>query len=372
MFLRHENSACRSLTVVGLESSCDDTAAAIVSHEPGAPPNIRSSVVLGQGSLHSRFGGIVPEIAARAHAVKLDVAAEEAMAEAGLTFPDIDAVAVTAGPGLLGGLMTGIAFAQGFAASLGKPLIGINHLAGHALTVRLFEQIEFPYLALLASGGHCQFLAVLSPDRYLRLGGTIDDAPGEAFDKSARLMGLEQPGGPAIEEAARGGDPKRFSFPRPLSGKQGCNLSFSGLKTSAGRICEGLRDGGELTTQAIADISAGFQEAVSDILAEKTGTALEEFKNRVGTVQTVAVCGGVAANRTICRALLAECERHAVRFIAPDPAYCTDNGAMIAWAGIERIRAEVRYDPDLQARPRWPLDAVSTPILGYGKKGPKS
>lgn len=372
MPLRPRNPMRRQLTVLGIESSCDDTAAAIVDHCPGEAAHIRSSVVLGQHSLHVAHGGVVPEIAARAHATRLDRATEEAMGKAGASLPEIDAIAVTAGPGLIGGLKAGIAFAQGVALGADKPLHGINHLAGHALTARLTHPIGFPYPVLIASGGHCQFLAVLGPDRFLRLGGTIDDAPGEAFDKSARLLGLGQPGGPAVEEAAKSGDPERFRLPRPLSGKQGCNLSFSGLKTSVGRTCEELRREGKLAAGDVADISAGFQRAVSDILAEKTGIALEMFTERFGGAREFAVCGGVAANSEIRSALNAVCSDRSVRFIAPDPALCTDNGAMIAWAGIELMRIGVEGNPNIRARPRWPLDDTSDPILGHGKRGPKS
>ena len=268
--------------------------------------------------------------------------------------------------------MAGIAFAQGVALGAGRPLHGINHLAGHALTARLTHPVKFPYPVLIASGGHCQFLAVLGPDRFMRLGGTIDDAPGEAFDKSARLLGLGQPGGPAIEEAAKSGDPVRIRLPRPLSGKQGCNLSFSGLKTSVSRACDGLRRNGELASGDVADISAGFQRAVSDILAEKTEVALGMFAERFGRALDFAVCGGVAANSEIRTALDAVCTDRSVRFTAPDPALCTDNGAMIAWAGIELMRTGVAGDLKVRARPRWPLDRVSEPILGHGKRGAKS
>ena len=363
---------CQPLTVLGLESSCDDTAAAVVEYIPGEIAQVRSSVVLGQQGLHVSHGGVVPEIAARAHAVRLDHATERALTEAGVSLQEIDAVAVTAGPGLIGGLLAGIAFAQGVSVGSGKPLLGINHLAGHALTARMTDLIEFPFPALLVSGGHCQFLAVLGPDRFLRLGGTIDDAPGEAFDKSARLMKLSFPGGPAVEEMAGMGDPDRFRFPRPLSGRQGCNLSFSGLKTAVGRSCENLRRDGALDPRSIADLCAGFQRAVSDILAEKTATALEEFSDRIGRARDFAICGGVAANREIRSSLKAVCSERSIRFIAPDPALCTDNGAMIAWAGIERIHVGAKGDSDVRARPRWPLDSVSAPILGHGKRGPKS
>ena len=360
------------LTMLGIESSCDDTAAAVVRCSEDGVATVLSSSVAGQDTLHSSHGGVVPEIAARAHAVRLDTVTEQALADADTTLEELDAIAVTAGPGLIGGLIAGIAFAQGVAIGSGKPLFGINHLAGHALTARMTHGLEFPYLALLASGGHCQFLAVQGPGSFIRLGGTIDDAPGEAFDKSARLLGLGQPGGPAIEAEARSGDPHRFAFPRPLSGRQGCNMSFSGLKTALGRASSELQSRGELLPRDSADLSAGFQRAISDILAEKSATALELFAERVGQPRHLAICGGVAANSEIRAAIQQVCDEHSVRFVAPAPAFCTDNGAMIAWAGIELMRLGATGDTEIPARPRWPLDATSKPILGSGKKGPKS
>ncbi|MFA5537915.1 MAG: tRNA (adenosine(37)-N6)-threonylcarbamoyltransferase complex transferase subunit TsaD, partial [Gemmobacter sp.] len=229
-----------TLTILGIESSCDDTAAAIVRHRPGAAGEVLSSVVAGQAALHAPFGGVVPEIAARAHAERLDHAVEQALAEAGVGLAQIDAVAVTAGPGLIGGVLSGVMCARGIAAGAGLPLIGINHLAGHALTPRLTGGLDFPYLILLVSGGHCQFLTVRGADSFARLGGTIDDAPGEAFDKVAKLLGLPQPGGPEVEAEAAEGDPARFAFPRPLLDRPGCDLSFSGLKTAVLRARDTL------------------------------------------------------------------------------------------------------------------------------------
>ena len=363
-----------TLTVLGLESSCDDTAAAVVRHEIGMPADVLSSVVHGQGGLHSEYGGVVPEIAARAHAERLDFCLEEALAEAGRTLDDADAIAVTAGPGLIGGLLAGISFAKGLCAGSGKPLLGINHLAGHALTARLTDGAEFPYLALLVSGGHCQFLAVLGAERFIRLGGTLDDAPGEAFDKSARTLGLPQPGGPSIEAAAASGNKDRFAFPRPLSGKHGCNMSFSGLKTSLVRACEGLhRHDGTLAENDIADLCASFQAAITDVIVEKSDTAFEAYFERTGLrADTFAVCGGVAANKAIRAGLNALCSEKDAMFIAPEPQYCTDNGAMIAWAGIERYRLGLFDDYSLPAHPRWPLDTESAPLVGFGKRGAKS
>ena len=264
-----------TLTILGLESSCDDTAAAVVRQAEGAQPEVLSSVVFGQTELHSAFGGVVPEIAARAHAEKLDICVRDALAEAGLSLKDMDAVAVTAGPGLIGGVMSGVMCAKGIAAATGLPLIGVNHLAGHALTPRLTDGIAYPYLMLLVSGGHCQYLLVRGTEDFTRLGGTIDDAPGEAFDKTARLLGLPQPGGPSVQAEAATGDPKRFRFPRPLLDRPDCNLSFSGLKTALMRMRDQIvAEKGGLTRQDRADLCAGFQAAVVDTLAEKTRRAI--------------------------------------------------------------------------------------------------
>ena len=260
----------QSLTLLGIESSCDDTAAAILHGR-----EILSSIVYGQNNLHAAFGGVVPEIAARAHAEKIDHCVEEALAKAGRTFADLDGIAVTAGPGLIGGVLSGVMCAKGLSAATCLPLIGVNHLAGHALTPRLTHAVAYPYLMLLVSGGHCQFLIVKDYDDYTRIGGTIDDAPGEAFDKSARILGLPQPGGPAIEAAAKSGDPKRFALPRPLLNQEGCDMSFSGLKTAIIRARDGvIADKGGLTPQDQSDLAAGFQTAVTDVLVEKTRRAL--------------------------------------------------------------------------------------------------
>ncbi|HRO16286.1 MAG TPA: tRNA (adenosine(37)-N6)-threonylcarbamoyltransferase complex transferase subunit TsaD, partial [Paracoccus sp. (in: a-proteobacteria)] len=260
-----------SLTFLGIESSCDDTAAAVVRDDR----TILSSVVAGQNALHAAFGGVVPEIAARAHAERLDLCVEEALSQADVTLRDLDGIAVTAGPGLIGGVMAGVMLAKGLAAGTGLPLVGVNHLAGHALTPRLTDGVAFPYLMLLVSGGHCQFLRVDGPEDFTRLGGTIDDAPGEAFDKVAKLLGLPQPGGPAVEAEAAAGDPMRIPLPRPLLDRPGCDLSFSGLKTAVllARDDAVTTDGG-LRVAVRADICAAFQRAVTDVLAEKTRRAL--------------------------------------------------------------------------------------------------
>ncbi|WP_085501193.1 tRNA (adenosine(37)-N6)-threonylcarbamoyltransferase complex transferase subunit TsaD [Paracoccus sp. J56] len=352
------------LTFLGIESSCDDTAAAVVREDR----TILASVVAGQTSLHADFGGVVPEIAARAHAEKLDICVEEALRKAGLRLSDLDGIAVTAGPGLIGGVLSGVMLAKGLAAGSGLPLIGVNHLAGHALTPRLTDGIGYPYLMLLVSGGHCQFLSVAGPEQFTRLGGTIDDAPGEAFDKVAKLLGLPQPGGPAVEAAARAGDPRRFALPRPLLDRPGCDLSFSGLKTAVLRQRDALAAAqGGLHEQDRADLCASFEAAVADVLAEKTRRALA-----LAPAPALAVAGGVAANQSLRTALQTVAAEAGATFLAPPLQLCTDNAAMIAWAGIESYLAGRRDGMDLAARPRWPLDQRAAPMLGAGKRGAKA
>jgi N6-L-threonylcarbamoyladenine synthase len=361
-----------SLTFLGIESSCDDSAAAVVRDGCGGP-RILASVVRGQAQLHEAFGGVVPEIAARAHAEVLDLCIEAALAEAGATLGELDGIAVTAGPGLIGGVLAGVMTARGLAAATGLPLWGVNHLAGHALTPRLTDGLAFPYLMLLVSGGHCQFLVAEGPDRFRRLGGTIDDAPGEAFDKVAKLLGLPQPGGPAIEREATSGDPDRIPLPRPLLDREGCDMSFSGLKTAALRARDRLVAAtGGLRESDRRDLCAAFQAAVADILAEKTRRALALYLAAGPAEPAFAVSGGVAANSAVRARLSGLCAAEGVRFVAPPLALCTDNAAMIAWAGVERARAGRLPDPGIVARPRWPLDERAAPLLGAGKKGAKA
>ncbi len=361
-----------TITILGLESSCDDTAAAIVrlSDDRG---EILASSVHGQTALHAEFGGVVPEIAARAHVEKIDLCVEEVLSATGLPLSAMDAVAVTAGPGLIGGVLAGVMCAKGIAAGAGLPLIGVNHLAGHALTPRLTDGLPFPYLMLLVSGGHCQFLIVDGPDDFTRLGGTIDDAPGEAFDKTARLLGLPQPGGPEVERAAKAGDPARFAFPRPLLDRPGCDLSFSGLKTALLRARDAVvAEKGGLTTGDRADLCAGFQAAIADVLTEKSRRAIAAYLGHGPSDPVFAVAGGVAANGAIRAGLETVCHESGLRFTAPPLALCTDNAAMIAWAGIERFRLGLFDGSDLVARPRWPLDRTAPALLGAGKKGAKA
>jgi N6-L-threonylcarbamoyladenine synthase len=358
----------KHLTLLGIESSCDDTAAAVVRGS-----TVMSSIVYGQTSLHAAFGGVVPEIAARAHAEKIDHCIEEAMAKAGLSFADLDGIAVTAGPGLIGGVLSGVMCAKGLSAATGLPLIGVNHLAGHALTPRLTDQVDYPYLMLLVSGGHCQFLIAHAQDEFRRIGGTIDDAPGEAFDKTARLLGLAQPGGPSVENAAKSGDPKRFRLPRPLLNQPGCDMSFSGLKTAILRARDDVvAPQGGLTTQDQANLSASFQAAVTDVLLEKTRRALVEYLALNPVTPTFAIAGGVAANTAIRDGLMELCAETGTAFVAPPLKLCTDNAAMIAYAGIEKMAAGDVDDLTLSARPRWPLDQQAAPMLGSGKKGAKA
>lgn len=354
---------------LGIESSCDDTAVALVRARPGQPVgDILASEVTGQDALHRIYGGVVPEIAARAHAERLDSVTVQALDSAGLTLAEVDAIAVTAGPGLIGGVLSGVMFAKGLAAARGLPLWGVNHLAGHALTPRLTDPVAFPYLLLLVSGGHCQFLAVEGPESFRRLGGTIDDAAGEAFDKVAKLLGLGQPGGPLVEAEAAVGDPSRFAFPRPLLDRDGCDLSFSGLKTAVRRARDRLIETqGGLSRADIRDICAGFQAAVAETLAEKSRRALAAFPSA-----TFAVAGGVAANRPIRTAIAAVADASGAAFLAPPLRLCTDNGAMIAWAAAERMASGSPDGFGLVARPRWPLDASAAPMLGAGRKGAKA
>lgn len=363
----------KTLTILGLESSCDDTAAAVVRLVPGEGAQILASVVEGQTDLHARFGGVVPEIAARAHAEKIDLCVERALDDAHLALRDVDAIAVTAGPGLIGGVVAGVMCAKGLAAGAGLPLIGVNHLAGHALTPRLTHGIGFPYLMLLVSGGHCQFLLVQGADHFTRLGGTIDDAPGEAFDKTAKILGLGQPGGPMVEREAQFGVARAYPLPRPLLDRPGVDMSFSGLKTALLRARDRVVAAhGGLPRQARRDLCAAFQTAVSDVLAEKSRRALALYLAQSPASPMFTVAGGVAANATIRAALETVAQAGGAGFIAPPLALCTDNAAMIAWAGLERFRAGQCDDLTLSARPRWPLDKTSPAMLGSGKKGAKA
>ena len=346
----------QDLTVLGIETSCDETAAAVVT---GAG-EIRANLVLSQLDEHRPYGGVVPEIAARSHMDHIDRLIEEAMAEAGLGFAELDGVAATAGPGLIGGVFVGVMTAKAIALAWDLPFLAVNHLEGHALTARLTDKLDFPYLLLLVSGGHCQLLAVEGVGRYRRLGGTIDDAVGEAFDKTAKLLGLGYPGGPAVEKTAAAGDPAAFKLPRPMLGRPGLDFSFSGLKTAVRQAADkaGLLEGGG-APQVRADLAAAFQAAVGDVLAERCAKALAVFAADYGARGPLVVAGGVAANRSL-RARLESVARDAgTRLVAPPIALCTDNAAMIAWAGVERLRLGLTDPLDFAARPRWPLESLS-------------
>ena len=349
------------MIVLGIETSCDETAAAVVDDER----RVRADVVLSQLDRHRPYGGVVPEIAARAHLQTLDGVIRRALDEAAIDFDGLDGVAATGGPGLIGGVIVGVMTAKGIAAARDLPFAAVNHLEGHALTARLTEAIEFPYLLLLASGGHCQLLAVLGVGRYRRLGTTVDDAVGEAFDKTARMLGLGYPGGPAVEEAASAGDAARFAFPRPLKGRPGCDFSFSGLKTAVRQTIEALPRGAPAEADA-ADVCASFQAAVSEVLADRCANAIRAFRRDFGAGSAFVIAGGVAANRSLRSPLRTLAAREGMRFVAPPQRLCTDNGAMIAWAGIERLQLGLADPFDFAPRPRWPLDPTVSPGAARG------
>lgn len=348
------------MLVLGLETSCDETAAAIV----GADRRILADCILSQTAEHRPYGGVVPEIAARAHLEHLDHLIRRALDEAGVTLADLDGIAATGGPGLIGGVIVGTMTGKALAAVSGKPFLAVNHLEGHALVARLTNEVPFPYLLLLVSGGHCQLLIVRGVGDYQRLGTTIDDAVGEAFDKAAKLLGLGYPGGPLLEQAAqRARQPERFALPRPLLGRPGCDFSFSGLKTAVRRHLENLAI---TTSDALdpldqADLAAAFQQAVSDSLADRCAHAITAFRAAcpeawsVAGGATLVAAGGVAANSHLRARLTALADAQGLRFVAPPPRLCTDNGTMIAWAGLERLRLGQQDGLDFAPRPRWPL-----------------
>jgi N6-L-threonylcarbamoyladenine synthase len=356
--------------VLGIETSCDETAAAVVRRDADGRGTILSNVVLSQIEDHAAFGGVVPEIAARAHVEALDAVIQAAMGKAQLAWDGLQAIAVTAGPGLIGGLLVGVVSGRAIAAARGLQLLPVNHLEGHALTARLTDGVPFPYLLLLVSGGHTQLVAVEGVGRYRRLGSTIDDALGEAFDKTAKFLGLPYPGGPNVERAAVRGDPLRFRLPRPLRGVAGCDFSLSGLKTALRLEAEAIAP---LEEQDVADLCAGFQAAVADVVEDRTRRAIAVFAEQIGQhPATLVVAGGVAANNAIRARLQELCSTARLRFVSPPAVLCTDNGAMIAWAGAERLAAGLTTDPDLPARPRWPLDETAEPMGGAGKRGPRA
>jgi N6-L-threonylcarbamoyladenine synthase len=343
----------RDFTVLGLETSCDETAAAVVRGCSPGPGTIVSNIVLSQLDEHAPYGGVVPEIAARAHVEALDGIVERAMA--GIAWADLDAIAATAGPGLIGGVMVGLTTAKALALATAKPLIAVNHLEAHALTARLTDGAEFPFLLLLISGGHCQLLAVQGVGNFQLYGTTIDDAVGEAFDKTAKLIGLPYPGGPNVEAYATRGNPNRFALPRPMLGRDGANFSFSGLKTAVRQI---VREGGYRELDA-ADLAASFQAAAIDSLVDRTRSAMRRFRAVFGDAKEFVVAGGVAANKAIGAALGELSEREGFAIKIPPPGLCTDNAAMVAWAGVERSQLGLFDGLDATPLARWPLHGAA-------------
>jgi N6-L-threonylcarbamoyladenine synthase len=363
------------LTVLGIETSCDETAAAVVwlgiAEESSGPTRVLSSVVASQIADHAPYGGVVPEIAARAHVQAIEAVIAKAMADAELDFGDLDGVAATAGPGLVGGVMVGLSAGKAIALARGLPLIAVNHLEGHAVSVRLSQAVDYPFLLLLVSGGHCQLLAVEGVGARRRLGSTIDDAAGEAFDKIAKSLGLPYPGGPALERLAEGGDPSQFPLPRALLGRKDCDFSFSGLKTAAARLAERVSSG-----QERRDLAAAVQASIARQLAERSDRAMALYADEHGGRDLrFVVAGGVAANRAVRTALQSAAHARGFSFAAPALAYCTDNAAMIALAGAERLALGLTDGLDAIARPRWPLDEAAArdhPTHIPGRKGAKA
>lgn len=339
------------MIVLGIESSCDETAVSVVTDEP--QPQVRVDLVHTQLSEHAPYGGVVPEIAARAHLDHINRLIRQALHDAGMDLQQLDGVAAAAGPGLIGGLTVGTMTAKGIAWAAQKPFIAVNHLEAHALTARLSDNVAFPYLLLLVSGGHSQLLVCAGIGKYRVLGTSRDDAAGEAFDKTAKLLGFGYPGGPAIADAARKGDPMRFSLPRPLKGRPGCDFSFSGLKTAVRQI---LAQCPPRAGQDIADLAASIEVAICDALIDRTNNAVTWFRRHYPKCRTVVAAGGVAANLRLRERLACLAANSGLDFMAPPPALCTDNGAMIAWAGLERLRLGLADGLDAPVRPRWPLD----------------
>ncbi len=342
------------LLVLGIETTCDETAAAVVERRPDGSGRILSNIVRSQNEAHAPYGGVVPEIAARAHTDVLDGIVARAMQEADATFDRLSGVAAAAGPGLIGGVIIGLTTAKAIALVNATPLIAVNHLEAHALTPRLTDRLEFPYCLFLASGGHTQIVAVRGVGDYVRLGTTVDDAIGEAFDKIAKLLGLPYPGGPEVERAAVTGDAKRFAFPRPMMGRPEPNFSLSGLKTAVRNEASRITP---LVPRDIANLCASFQAAVLDTVSDRVATGLRVFRERFGPPTALVAAGGVAANGPIRRALKDIANAAGIALVLPPPALCTDNGAMIAWAGAERLALGLIDTLDAAPRARWPLDA---------------
>ena len=351
--------------ILGIESSCDETAASIITENEQNSPIILSNVISSQVEVHKEFGGVVPELAARAHIEKIDWITEKAIKESGKKLEDIDAVASTAGPGLVVCLSVGLSFGKTLALSLNKPFIAVNHLEGHALSPKLNSKLEYPYLLLLISGGHSQYLSVDGLGKYKRLGTTIDDALGEAFDKTAKILGIEFPGGPKIEILASQGNPTRYNLPKPIFHRGGCNLSFAGLKTAIVKISKDIK-----TDQDKFDLAASFQKTIEEILKKKTKIAFQEFKkrNKNKDIKTFVVAGGVAANKNIREMLRNLCEYESFKPIFPSKELCGDNAAMIAMVGLEKFKLNKFDKLDHPAIPRWPLDEKALFLKGAGVK----
>jgi N6-L-threonylcarbamoyladenine synthase len=351
------------MRVLGIETTCDETAAAVVGLRPDGSGEILSSEVMSQIAEHAAYGGVVPEIAARAHVDLIDRIVRRALDHAGVRLSDLDGVAAAAGPGLIGGVIVGLTTGKALALASGKRFVAVNHLEAHALTARLTDGVEFPYLLLLVSGGHTQLIAVNGVGKYTRIGTTVDDAVGEAFDKVAKMLGLPYPGGPQVEREAEHGDPRRFDFPRPMLGRKEPDFSLSGLKTAVRLLAERIAP---LSQQDVADICASFQAAIVDVLVDRVRAGLGVFRAGHGYPSALVVAGGVAANGAIRRALTRLGTESGLRLVMPPPHLCTDNGAMIAWTGIERLQAGLIDGMDFAPRPRWPLD-LAAPRVHNGK-----
>jgi N6-L-threonylcarbamoyladenine synthase len=348
--------------ILGIESSCDETAASIIQENDRGIPTILSNIVSSQVDVHKEFGGVVPELAARSHIEKIDLITKKAIDESSIKLEDIDAVAATAGPGLIVCLSVGLSFGKAMAYSLNIPFIAVNHLEGHALSPRLNSKLNYPYLLLLISGGHTQFLSVQSLGKYKRLGTTIDDAVGEAFDKTAKLIGIEFPGGPQIEVYAKKGDPNKYELPKPILNKGGCNLSFAGLKTAVLKISKKIK-----SDQEKYDLAASFQKTIEEILNKKSEVALNEYKKIHGNKgNTFVVAGGVAANTKIRETLTNLCEEENFKLIFPPINLCGDNAAMIAMVGLEKYKLKQFSELDHPAKPRWALDENAAFLKGSG------
>ncbi len=350
--------------ILGIETSCDETAASIISENDQGNPIVLSNVVSSQVNIHKKFGGVVPELAARSHIEKIDFIVQKAIDDSGIKIEEIDAVASTAGPGLIVCLSVGLSFGKALATSLNKPFIAVNHLEGHALSPKLNSKLDYPYLLLLISGGHSQFLSVKNLSEYQRLGTTIDDAIGEAFDKTAKLLGIEFPGGPQIEILAKKGDSNKYELPKPIFNRGGCNLSFAGLKTAILKITKEIK-----TDQEKFDLAASFQKTVIEILYKKTKIAFSEFEKKIKTTKKkFVVAGGVAANKEIRNMLVNLCKEESYEPIFPPIELCGDNGAMIAMVGLEKFKLNKFDNLNFPAKPRWPLDENALFLKGAGVK----